>query len=248
MKTYLKYLSILCVVLMMISTLSACGKDEKSLVERDVNDEGITSSISDEISSDEVQEAENRYINLTTFVNAISKTFKENDINSLKNMTSDDGLCIVSLYGGMAVLDGVSLRAIDDLQFKDGVLMTKNDPEVKPPEQEVGINASMFSDGEIPYITARTEGFLEKIDWSAANYDYLAAHFFSYYDQMVWTCVNSSSNDGWKLYQLRNNTYLYSNGYAWYSEDWQARVFVGQTFVIKRINNEYKIVAFIDVK
>ena len=92
------------------------------------------------------------------------------------------------------------------------------------------------------------EGFIEHIDWSKADYDYLAAHFFSYYDQLVWNCANSSDDNGWVIYKLFDNTYLYSNTFAWYSEDWQARVLVGQTFVIKRINNEYKIVAFIDAK
>jgi len=106
----------------------------------------------------------------------------------------------------------------------------------------------MLGEDTPEFVVADEPDFLENIDWSKADYDYMTAHFHAFYDQMAWMCENSAEGEGWVIYKLSNDTYLYSNGYSWYSDEWSARVFVRQSFVIKRVGEDLKIVAFINAK
>ena len=123
-----------------------------------------------------------------------------------------------------------------------------NDPEVNPPEIEVGLDVEIFGEAENKYLlTEQKEGFLENIDWDKADHDYLTAHFHAFYDQMAWL-IDEWSLDRWVVYKLSNDSYLYSKSYSCYSDGWGARVFIGHSFVIKRVDGDLKIVAFIDAK
>ena len=123
-----------------------------------------------------------------------------------------------------------------------------NDSQVNPPEVKTGLNAEMFDKARYIYkLTEQKEGLLENIDWDKADKDYLTAHFHAFYDQMAWI-IDEWNINNWVVYKLTNDTYLYSKGYSSYSEGWGARVFVGQSFVIKHDGDNYGIVAYIDAK
>ena len=174
--------------------------------------------------------------------------FENNNIDSFNQLITSDGLYVISLYGGMGIVETSSKIQLSLLQIKDGILMTKDDPAVDPPEQELGITSEAFNSKSTKFSHVSEEGIIENIDWNDMDYDYLTAHFNDIYFQLVWICENSQSENGWIFYKLPNDTYIYSNGHSWFSKNWNSRVFEGQSFVLKLIDNDYKIVAFINTK
>ena len=202
------------------------------IVSESDNDEGLTSP--------EEQQ-------LADFTAQILAAFKANDANAFTSLIATGKFNIVTLYGGEGVVYSVAHQNKDELKIKDGELIY-NDPQVNPPEVKMGLNTEMLNQGQFEYnLDDQKEGILEHIDWDNADKDYLTAHFHAFYDQMAWL-IDEWNMDNWVVYKLTNDTYLCSKSYSCYSEGWMARVFVGQSFVIKRDGDNYGIVAYIEAK
>ena len=234
----MKKVAIIFILISILLAFSACGKDKEAVYTESSTDIEVVAKKEDAINS---QGAISLYTD-------IKNAFDKSDMESFSKLLVNQRLNIVSLYGGMGIVEVVSSKESALLQIKDGLLLTKDDPEVDPPEQEVGISSNMFSSKLTISENDNKEGLLEKVDWEDADYDFLASHIHTIYGQLVWLCDEESSDHGWTIYKLSNNTYLFTNGYCWYSDEWDARVFMGQSFVVKNDNGNYKIAAFIDIK
>lgn len=236
-----KIISLLLAICMLF-TLAACGEtNEDSLLSN--SDEPIDEPIDEPVYFTPLPgDSEDQ---LPYFIALIFYAFETNDADAFAELIATDNLNIVTVYGGEGVVDRVAHQNKDELTIKDGELIY-NDPQVNPPEVETGLNAEMLNYGNFEYnYNECKEGFLEYIDWDNADKDYLTAHFHAFYDQMAWF-IDEWSMDNWLVYKLSNDTYLYSKSYSYYSEGWNARVFTGQSFVIKRNGDDYGIVAYID--
>ena len=95
------------------------------------------------------------------FVKAIYDTLLECDIKGFSGLVDNSRLTVIGIYSGMGVVEFVSKRNIEDTQIIDGILFTKNDLEVDPPVQEIGISAAFFSEEKPSYKLFKKEGLLE---------------------------------------------------------------------------------------
>lgn len=240
-----KNYAVLFLLMCMMLILTAC--DDNNSVDNPATES--VPSVSDIVfASDNAEETINpEEQQIAVFTAKIHIALNANDANSFANLITTDKFNVVTIYGGEGVVDRVAHQNKDELTINDGELIY-NDPQVNPPEVETGINAEMLNYGNFEYnYNECKEGFLEYIDWDNADKDYLTAHFHAFYDQMAWL-IDEWNMDKWVVYKLTNDTYLYSKSYSFYSEGWGARVFTGQSFVIKRDGDNYGIVAYIDAK
>lgn len=218
----------------MIFTLLACDKDTEP---SNVSETGMF-GISDSQTEEETE--------LIDFVEKISTAFQKEDIKTFNALIESESLPWISLYGGAAYVETATVKDKSEFFFDDGNLMQKS-PEVVPPEVDLGIKSELFGDSSAEIRTAdEKEGFLENLDWSKVDCDYMQAHFHSYYDELAWIVDRPVNENGWVVYKLYNDTYIYTNGIGWYDDTFSSRVFAGQLFVIKRNGDKLGIVAFID--
>jgi len=150
------------------------------------------------------------------------------------DLIDSDNLPWVIVYGGENVVQAVSLKLKAEFSIKNGKLY-QTMPEVEPPEAETGLSVDMFNDESPVFKLAENkDSFLENLDWNNVSYDYLTAYFRQFYDNFASTIDKPATENGWAIYRMSENLYLYSNGKSWFDNAWNSRVYVGQTFVIKR--------------
>lgn len=229
----------------MLLILNACNYNESV----NESEAGYSPSVIDVVSASNQAEKsiDQEEQQIAVFTAKIHVALAGNNEKTFKKLIATDKFNVVTVYGGEGVVYSVAHQNKDHLKIKDGELIY-SDSQVNPPDVYVNLNAEMFDKAEYKYrLTEQKEGLLENIDWDNTDKDYLTAHFYSFYDQMAWLIDEWNLND-WIVYKLSNNTYLYTKGYSCYSEDWGARVFVGQSFVINRDGDNYGIVAYIDAK
>lgn len=230
-----RILSVLCAVFV-VFIVTACddNSDASNVSETDMF--GISGSQTEEATE------------LIDFADKISKSFKNEDIKSFNSLIESDSLTWISLYGGAAYVETSAVKNKSEFFFDNGKLM-QNSPEVVPPEVDLGIKSELFGDSSAEFRTAdEKEGLLENLDWSKADCDYMQAHFHAYYDELAWVVDRPVNENGWVIYKLSNDTYIYTNGIGWYDDTYSSRVFAGQLFVIKRNGDNLGIVAFINAK
>lgn len=224
----------LCAVFM-IFTLVACDKDSDS--------SNISQTDTVGISDSQTEEAE-----LMDFAGKISVAFQREDIKAFNELIESNSLTWVSLYGGAAYVETSAVKDKSEFFFDSGSLM-QNSTEAVPPKVDLELKSKMFGDSAAEFRVAdEKQGFLESLDWSKADCDYMQAHFHAYYDELAWTVDRPVDENGWVIYKLSNDTYIYTNGIGWYDDTFSARVFAGQLFVIKRNGDKLGIVAFINAK
>lgn len=229
--------SVLCIVYV-LAALTACDNDNSETTTNisDTDMFGISVSSTEEESE------------LIAFADKISSAFQKEDIKALNELIASDSLTWVSLYGGAAYVETSAVKNKGELFFSNGKLMQKS-PEVVPPEVDLDIKSQIFGKSSAEFRTAdEKEGFLEYIDWSKADSDYMQAHFHAFYNELAWIVDRPVNENGWVVYKLCNNTYIYTNGIGWYEETFSSRVFAGKLFVIKRNGGNLGIVAYIDAK
>lgn len=229
----------------MLLILNACNYNESVNEPEAEFSPGVTDVASASDQAEESIDSEEQQI--AVFTAKIHVALAGNNEKTFTKLIATDKFNVVTVYGGEGVVYSVAHQNKDHLKIEDGELIY-NDPQVNPPDVKTGLNAEMFDKAQYIYkLTEQKEGLLENIDWDKADKDYLTAHFYSFYDQMAWL-IDEWGFDNWVVYKLSNNTYLYTKGYSCYSEGWGARVFVGQSFVIKRDGDNFGIVAYIDAK
>lgn len=225
---------------------------QNDITEKIENSEKIYVVVPSEEEPSDLQEA----MEVSGFYDSIVASLNENDIDAFNSLLKDGKMRWITINKEQSICDSSYVypnELSSDVLLKNGKLLEIS-TEVSPPEVELGISASLFGSG-LPAFreSVSKEGFLGHVDWVNADIDYVITHFDAIYNQLVWTIEmpgtpsDEAMDKSWAIYKLSNDTYLISNGVSWFSDELQDRTLTGKTFVVKRENNELKIVAFIDV-